>query len=237
METNTFIENYREAFGEKAKLPFAFWYSDSPATTPERVNGCMFKALPKIHSGDTVSFDSETLGCMGGKFYSGFIPMPEFLPGFVSGKEKYKQSPETVLDFLDRVQVAESEKPYINFARIDKVDSLDSVEAVVFIASPDMLSGLTTWAYLDNNDDGTVTSIFGSGCSNIITMAVNENRKNGSSTFLGGFDPSVRPYFEADELSLAIPMSRFRVMYDTMRQSCLFGTHAWEKVKNRINGE
>ena len=69
----------------------------------------------------------------------------------------------------------------------------------------------------------------------VVTQAVLENRMGGKRTFLGFFDPSVRPWFEADILSFTIPMSRFRVMYDTMRESCLFGTPAWAKVMERIN--
>lgn len=30
MEVTIFINNYREAFGEAAKLPIAFWYSEAP---------------------------------------------------------------------------------------------------------------------------------------------------------------------------------------------------------------
>ena len=34
--------------------------------------------------------------------------------------------------------------------------------------------------------------------------------------------------------SFTIPMSRFKEMYHTMRESCLFNTHAWGKIKERI---
>lgn len=29
MDIQTFIQNFREAFGEKAELPLVFWYSDT----------------------------------------------------------------------------------------------------------------------------------------------------------------------------------------------------------------
>ena len=77
-------------------------------------------------------------------------------------------------------------------------------------------------------------SPFGSGCCSVITQTIIENRKQGKRTFLGFFDPSVRPYFEADLLSFTIPMSRFKEMYHTMRESCLFDTHAWGKIRERI---
>ena len=118
----------------------------------------------------------------------------------------------------------------------DRLNSKLEIEGVVFLANPDMLSGLTTWAFYDNNAADCVVSTFGSGCSAVVTQATIENRKGGKRTFLGFFDPSVRPHFEADKLSYTIPMSRFKEMYETMRQSCLFDTHAWGKIKERMNG-
>jgi len=235
MEVQVFIKNYKEAFGDTPKLPIVFWYSDTPINEIEKVNGCFFKGLQQVHEGVPISLNAETIGCGGGKFYTGFIDMPEMIPNFVSLKEKYKQTPQMVLDFIDYLQVPRTEFNYLNFARIDKIDSFENIEGLIFFATPDVLSGLATWAYFDNNSEGTVTSTFGSGCSAVITQAVVENRINGKRTFLGLFDPSVRPHVEANELSYVIPMSRFTEMYETMRESCLFDTHAWKKVKERIN--
>ena len=119
----------------------------------------------------------------------------------------------------------------------DRLNSKLEIEGVVFLANPDMLSGLTTWAFYDNNAADCVVSTFGSGCSAVVTQATIENRKGGKRTFLGFFDPSVRPHFEADKLSYTIPMSRFKEMYETMRQSCLFDTHAWGKIRERMGTE
>ena len=77
---------------------------------------------------------------------------------------------------------------------------------------------------------------FGAGCSAVVTQAVRENRRGGRSVFLALFDPSVRPWVDASELGFVAPMSRLREMCGTMRASCLFGTHAWNKVRVRING-
>jgi hypothetical protein len=51
---------------------------------------------------------------------------------------------------------------------------------------------------------------------------------------MGLFDPSVRPWVGKDELSFTVPMSRFKVMLSTMRECFLFGSHAWERVKERL---
>jgi hypothetical protein len=79
-----------------------------------------------------------------------------------------------------------------------------------------------------------VVARFGSGCSTVVSMAVVENARRGHRCFLGLFDPSVRPWVGKNELSLTVPMCRFRVMLDTMRECFLFGSHAWERIKARM---
>ena len=234
MDIHTFIGNYREAFGQQAGLPIVFWYSDQPEAPAEKVNGCFFKSMAQVRNGKIISLNAETIGCGGGKFYTGFTDMPEHVPGFVSLKEKYKKTPDMVIDFIQELQVPKAEKAYLHFARIDKIGSFDKMEGILFLATPDMLAGLATWAFFDSNATDAVSAPFGSGCCSVVTQAILENRKQGKRTFLGFFDPSVRPHFEAELLSFTIPMSRFKEMYHTMRESCLFDTHAWSKLKERI---
>ena len=235
MNIATFLRNYKEAFGQDTPVPLLFFYSDAPLAETEKINGCFFKALHAVREGRPVSLNAEIIGCGGGKFYTGFSPMPEHVPGFVSGKERYKQTPEMVLDFIEQLEVKQTDRKYLNFIRIDQAESFDNMEGLLFFATPDMLSGLCSWTFYDNNAPGAVTTLFGSGCSNIISTTVQENRKNGNRTFLGLFDPSVRPHVGANELSFVIPRCRFSAMYETLRKCCLFDTHAWAKVKERID--
>lgn len=234
MNIQTFIQNFKEAFGETAELPIVFWYSDTQEKDTEKINGCFFKGMKTVREGGIISLNAENISCGGGKFYTGFTEMPEHVPTFVSLKERYKQTPEMVIEYLQHMGVPRAEKRYLHFARIDKVKGLEEVEGILFIVNPDMLSGLTAWACYDNNSEDCVVSLFGSGCSCVVTQTVIENRKGGRRTFIGFFDPSVRPYFEPDKLSYTIPMSRFREMCDTMRQSCLFDAHAWKKIRERL---
>lgn len=236
-ETQTFISDYREAFGEKAPLPILFYYSDTPAATPEKSNGCMFKLVVKAKEGTNVTLDGEHLTCGGGKLYTGFAPQPEYVPAFVSEKEHYKATPQDVTACIAQLDICPAEKRYLNFVRIDRAKTFGDMEGMLFLATPDILSGLATWAFFDNNAEDAVSTPFGAGCTNIISVAVRENRMNGKRTFIGLFDPSARPYVERNELSFVIPACRFRTMKETLRRSCLFGTPAWSKIKSRINGE
>ncbi len=111
-----------------------------------------------------------------------------------------------------------------------------TVEAVVFFATPDVLLGLCTWAFYDNDADNAVVTKFASGCAAIISFDTTENRKGGRSCFLGMFDPSARPLVPKNELTFAVPMSRFKEMLTTMPDSALY-QKAFSVVKRRINGE
>ena len=235
MEIDEFIGNFREAFGVKQLLPIAIWYSENPTAKTPKVGGCYFKHLKDIRNGVTVSLDGENIGCGGGKFYSGYSEMPEFVPNFVSTKERYKQTPELVTDIVDKIGVQRKDGKYLNFSRIDNLSSFGDVEALLFLATADVLSGLSAWAFFDRNESDTVTAQFGSGCSSVVTQVINENSQGGYRSFIGFLDPSVRPHIEHNEIAFTIPMSRFKVMYDTMRESSLFDANAWSKVLDRIN--
>ena len=237
MNPITFINNYREAFGEKASLPVVFYYSDQPIAQTEKINGCFFKGMEAVRNGQPISLNAEVIGCGGGKLYTGFGPMNEYIPNFVSQKEHYKQAPQDVVAYVDSLQLQSFTGKYLNFVSIDQVGNFGEMEGLLFFATPDMLAGLTMWAFFDNPSEDAVSAIFGSGCSSVVSLAVRENRMNGQRTFLGLFDPSVRPYVGANELSFVIPASRFKTMAETMRQSCLFDTRAWGKVKERINDQ
>lgn len=162
--------------------------------------------------------------------------MPERVPLFVSETEHYKETPEQVRTYVESLGIEITDRPYLNFVRVDKLESWDGVEVVVFFATPDTLSGLCTWAFYDNDAEDAVVTKFASGCAAVVSFATVENRKGGRRCFLGMFDPSVRPLVPKDELSFAVPMSRFAEMLATMPHSALF-EHAFSVVRRRINGE
>lgn len=213
MDAKEFASAYGEAFGPAAGLPLLFWYSDGPVRAVPKVEGCFFKALAEAREGSAVSLNAANIGCGGGKFYTGFSPMPEFVPQFVSLKERYKRTPEMVLEFIAALDLRPAPKAWLEFVRADVAETFD------------------------NNAADAVASPFGSGCSSVVAQAVQENRNGGRRCFLGLFDPSVRPWVEPDVLSFVVPMSRFREMCGMMRASCLFDTHAWSKVRERINND
>lgn len=233
MDMNEFIRNFRIAFGNY-ELPIAIWYSEKAVAQEEKTRGCFIKYLKPAREGNIVSLSLETITCPGAKLYCGFTGMDPFIPNFVSEKERYKKTPEMITDFIADLNMPDKSKQFLNFASIDRIENFDNIDALIFFATPDVLTGLVSWALYDTNEPDAVSVPFGSGCSSIVSQTVIENQKNGHRVFLGLFDPSVRPQVEANILSLAIPMSRFKKMYYTFNESCLNGSHTWNKVKERI---
>ena len=227
---------FREAFGETVALPIAFGYSDVAAAEVGSVPKCMIGAISKVRETGALTLCEENVKCGGGGLYTAFRPMPDRVPMYVSQIEHYKQSPEQVLEYVEGLYIRMAEKPYLNFVRVDKLENWDGVEAILFWANPDVLSGLTSWAFYDNNAFDAVSAPFGSGCSSIVSFAIKENREGGRRCFLGMFDPSARLLVPKDELSFVIPMSRFSEMLTTMPDSSLF-QHAFKIVKKRITGQ
>ncbi len=231
-----FLQSYREAFGTAAPLPIAFGYSYTAAAEERKVPRCMIGAIRKVCNGEALTLTKNNVLCGGGSLYTAFAPMPERVPLFVSETEHYKQTPGQVRDYIQRLDISLTEKPYLNFVRMDQLTTLDDVDGILFFATPDILSGLCAWAFYDNNADDAVSTRFGSGCSSIVTFALQENKKEGRSCFIGLLDPSARPLVPANELTFVIPIHRFHEMMATMEQSALY-CKACSIVKKRINGQ
>ncbi len=234
MDLNLFIDKYRKAFSENAELPIAFWYSDERAAPAgKQFTACIFKYLTDMRQGEIVTFCGDDAICGGAKVMWGWEDLDRRSAEFIT-YEKFIRTPEDYFAYHRDFPVERIDKPYLNFARIDKVTDPDALEGLFFIADGDVLAGLTSWIFLDHYGDDAIITRFNSGCSGIVTGTAHENRMGGKRAFLGGLDPSVRPLFKPGELTLSIPMSLFRELYDSFDDSCLSGTREWNAVRDRI---
>ena len=148
-----FIESYIKAFGTAAPLPIAFGYSNEACSAIGKIPRCMVGAIRNVCEGEPLTLCAENVSCGGGRLYTAFAPMQERTPIFVSEVEHYKQTPGQVKEYISRLGIRLTDKPYLNFVRIDQISSLNDVEGILFFATPDILSGLCSWAFYDNNGD------------------------------------------------------------------------------------
>jgi uncharacterized protein (DUF169 family) len=226
-------------------LPIAFYYSamvgGSELVPPPPGHQCVIATIARVRKGISVCFEADSISCGGGKRYFGFAEgsMPNFeyflsygIPGKLEG-ERYKKSPELVKEFIRKSPLFKAPERFIVFKRWDMLDAGDDPTAVIFFASPDILSGLFTLANFDEGDPNGVFSPFAAGCGSIVMYPYLEQESDRPRGVLGMFDVSARPCVSLETLTLALPMKKFLRMIANMEESFL-GRPAWGIVQKRI---
>jgi len=239
-----FIESWNKYFNG-AELPIVFYYTDESNRADQvprpSVHQCMIGVLARVRKGASLLFGADSIGCSGGKRYTGFSDelSPNFeyflscgIPGKLEG-ERYKKSPELVKDMLKIAQKFKAPAKYIVFNRFDSLEEADKPEAAVFFATPDVLSGLFTLANFDETDPNGVFCPFSAGCGSIVQYPYLEKDSARPRAVIGMFDVSARPYVPKETLTFAVPMNKFIRMINNMEESFLI-TRSWDKVKKRI---
>lgn len=229
-----------------AELPVIFYYSDNgkqgELVKPGSVARCVIGALAEVRKGHSFSFNTDSIGCPGGRRYLGFTEtiMPNFeyflscgIPSKMEG-ERYKKSPELVKKIVKNWPNFKAPAPYIIFKRWDNLEKEDNPEVVIFFTQPDVLSGLFTLANFDESEPEGVITPMGSGCSSIVSYPYLEKDSGHPRAVIGMFDPSARPYLPRDVLSFSVPITRFATMIENMEESFLI-TDTWKKLRKRID--
>ncbi|MBN1662971.1 MAG: DUF169 domain-containing protein [Deltaproteobacteria bacterium] len=228
-----------------AGLPIVFYYTDRDDAgnllKPAKNHRCVIGDLGKVMRGQSLRFDGDNIGCMGGKRYLGFTqgisPYFEFflscgIPGKLEG-ERYKKSPELVKKIMAIQPWIAAPAKYIVFKRWDKLTPEDNPSVVIFFAAPDVLSGLFTLANFDTVDPQGVIAPFGAGCASMVMSPFMELTSKKPRAVIGMFDVSARPYVKPQVLTFAVPWPKFAGMVNNMEESFLI-TKSWAKVRKRI---
>ncbi|TSA25839.1 MAG: hypothetical protein D4R67_09180 [Bacteroidetes bacterium] len=239
-----FLKQWKSYF-EDAELPIVFYYTDDPGTIPRAGLStewsCIICELNLVRKGKPRAWNVKSLGCGGARRYFGYEKgmRPNFeyflstgIPGEMEG-ERYIRTPEMVKEIMAGMKCIPAGGKYIVFKRFDQVVGSDEVQAVIFFATPDVLSGLFTLANFDCVDGLGVIAPFGSGCSSIVYHPYFENEKKDPKAVLGMFDVSARPCVPKDTLTFSVPIRKFKKMVSYMDQSFLI-TGSWEVVKKRL---
>jgi len=239
-----FISGWKKYFNNSER-PISFYFNKGTgdARKAERSKGwsCLICELAKVRKGESLYFSADDLGCAGAKRYLGFTEniRPNFeyflsygIPDKMEG-ERYKISPELVLEMQKLQETLPTKGQNIIFKRWDNLIESDHPDAVIFFAKGEVLSGLFTLANFDQVDPNGVIAPFGAGCGSIIHYPYLEKNKDNPKAVLGMFDPSARPCVPTDTFTFTIPMKKFEKMIANMDESFLI-TETWEKVRKRI---
>lgn len=240
-----FVTLWKKYF-DGAELPVTFYYTDevkeAELIKPPAGHRCIMPDLAKVREGVSLCFNSDSIGCHGGKRYLGFsnelTPNFEYflscgIPGKLEG-ERYRKTPELVKKLMQKAQTFKSPGKYIIFKRWDKLEEYDSPEVVIFFAHADVLSGLFTLANFDTDNPNGVFCPFSSGCGSLVNFPYLEKDSANPRAVLGMFDVSARPFVGENILSFSAPFKKFTTMLDNMDESFLI-TQSWQKVQKRIS--
>ena len=239
-----FTELWRKYF-DGAELPITFYYTNEQGRG-ELVKAppghqCLIGVLEKVRKGQSLCFEGDSIGCGGGKRYTGFTQgvMPNFeyflscgIPGELEG-ERYKKSPELVRKTMEGMPEFKAPAKYIVFKQWEHLEESDNPDVVIFHAQSDVLSGLFTLANYDEAEQDGVIAPFSAGCGSIVQYPYLEKNAERPRAVIGMFDVSARPHVHKDELTFAAPMKKFRRMVENMEESFLI-TPSWQRVRNRI---
>lgn len=237
--------NLWEKYFNNAELPIAFYYSENAGNVPKAKapNGwsCIIRELAAIRKGEQFYYEADVFGCPGAKRYLGYTDrLRHGFEYFLScGNEKmegerYKISPEVVLEMMKLQKQLPAAGKKIIFKRWDHLDEKDNPETVIFFAQGEVLSGLFTLANYDRVDPYGVVAPFAAGCGSAVHYPYFENLSDDPKAVLGMFDPSARPCVPQNVLSFAVPMKKFEKMIGYMEESFLI-TETWTKVQKRIS--
>ena len=238
-----FIELWSQHF-DGAGLPICFYYRDRPALEPlpaPQAHLCLIGQLARVFRGESLCFAGDSIGCLGGKRYLGFAQglRPNFehflscgIPGRLEG-ERYKKSPRIVLELIKRQREFTAPAKHIVFKRWDNLTADDQPEVVIFLAPPDVLSGLFTLSGFEESDPNAVIAPFAAGCGTIVQHPYLQKDEDRPKSVLGMFDVSARPFVPPGTLSFAVPMRKFERMVGDMEESFLI-TGSWAKVRRRL---
>jgi hypothetical protein len=153
-----------------------------------------------------------------------------------NGRRTLQTIPELVKAYLENHPAFEAPGNYLVFKRWDQFADDEEPLAVIFFATPDVLSGLYILANYDVSGPHGVIAPMGSGCAPIVGAPYFESLSEQPRCVLGMFDVSSRPCVPANTLTFTIPMRRWEMMVRNMGESFLI-TESWHKVRNRVNSK
>ena len=186
-------------------------------------------------------FTAEQFGCPGAAFWLGFTkPQTETIiqyvttgiPNWTAG-ELYCDSPETLRQIFAFIDPRPAPRRVCVAKPLGRFTNHETPELVSFFARPESLCGLHQLATFVTDDPEVVVSPWSAGCGSLIAWPLHYLEKGRNKAVIGGWDPSARKFYKADELSFTVPFKMFDDMISRFDQSFLT-TSTWATVQKKI---
>jgi uncharacterized protein (DUF169 family) len=205
--------------------------------------GCTMSMMTAASKGATAAFDVKTCGCIGGVVGLGFKTFGSFGPGFAAkflstGSDQFpgnrhRKSPAVAQTFVDALPTVDHGHSHVVFKPLDDLADDETPEVVVFLATPDQLSGLTTIANWDRPGRDATLLAQASACQATVLLPLEQSHSAEPRCLLGLTDPSARKNLDPNVLSFAVPWQRFLEMERNVDESFL-GQEEWAELTERF---
>ncbi len=185
----------------------------------------------------------EEYGCPGGAYYCSMMkPNLRFIEYYVTTGfegtpvhgERYLPSPESMREFLNKVDPPDAPAKYCIFKPLSQFTENEEPEFVIFFARPEVITGLFTHTTFTTGDVDCVASPFGAGCTNMVGWPRYYKKKGIERAVLGGFDPSARKFMKTDELTFTVPLSLYKKMLAKLPDSMFSVDGDWSGVRKKV---
>lgn len=151
--------------------------------------------------------------------------------------ERYLQTPETVLRFLDALPLQDIPAKYVVVKPLVKTDPRkDDIKSVTFFVEPDELSAMVVLANYRHPERENVCFPWGAGCQVMGIIAYRELEREHPRAVVGLADlsarRSVRPLLGSRVMSFTAPWPKFLEMEANVRGS-FFERETWKSLRSK----
>ena len=237
-----------DAFGPKPGPPISRELEDRGELDMQEVFKCFSCVMGNIwlarKKRRAAYISSEEYGCPGGVFYCSMMkPNLRFIEHYVTTGfegtpvhgERYLPSPESMRQFLDKVNPRKAPGKYCIFKPLSLFTENEMPEFVIFFARPEVLTGLFVQTTFTTGDVDCVATPFGAGCTSMIAWPLYYKEQGIEKAVIGGFDPSARKFLKTDELTFTVPWSLYQKMLKALPESMFNLDGAWPTVRKKVD--
>ncbi len=208
-------------------------YVEKPAPNPHGYT-CMFAQMTRLHSGRSLAFDVENLGCFGSsQILFGRNSPEETTVQLMVEVERFKKDAEQVRLMMKNGPQALPTGRYVVMKPLEQIVAGDEPQIYCIFARPDAIAALHCLAGFDDSRADAVIVPFGSGCEQLLGYPFSERRKPNPRAVLGGMDPAQRCCMKPDLQTFAVTAGKFRSMVENMDDTFL-NTFVWEAIRPRL---
>jgi hypothetical protein len=204
-----------------------------PVIRPEKQQ-CCWAYVDSWRQGKTLAIGKDAFGCPGGGRYLAGVEMPgRDLPKFLYEEEGLKASLEIARGWVKDMILHEGGRKYALIGPL-RLDRMDEVATVTFLASPDQLAALVTGAVYHRPEalPGNVLVTLAAGCGLLDPF----QKSTEPMAVIGSMDMAMRQHLPPDIIAFTVNVPMFHQLINMGEDSFLYKPF-WNRLRKAREGQ